>query len=240
MKILSKSIAFFFVITFIAIQANAQVQILEKNALEKIQNGHSHVVVNELHFPESEDFLDVFKKYWTLTKGVDFISSENLSGSLVAGDSYFSIEALHISGYYGSQQIYYYLNLWVPSAKSLKDKNFKIEHEEELAHIAISADFGTMKETMKTNGMFFDFNSEGRLFHWHPGLLKNYLQLLTAELKTGKKLDYHDDMTDKSQVKALSTQTLFIAEDNLNKVTAFVNKQKVMDIKEITKDYKFN
>ena len=37
MKILSKSIAFFFVITFIAIQANAQVQILEKMHLRKFR-----------------------------------------------------------------------------------------------------------------------------------------------------------------------------------------------------------
>src|ERR1700743_3486495 len=55
------------------IQANAQVKVFEKNQSEKIQNGHTHILVNKLDFPQSDEFISVFKKYWTLTKGVDFI-----------------------------------------------------------------------------------------------------------------------------------------------------------------------
>jgi hypothetical protein len=222
-------------------QSKAQVQILEKNVLEKIQNGHTHVIVNELHFPQSDEFLEVFKKYWTVTKGVDFVASDNVIGNMVEGDTYFSLEALKITGGNGGTAMFVYINLWQPTPKMLKDKKFKIGHEDALAHIQLSIDVDAAKDIFIHNkDLDFNFDGDGHFYHWNPGLLKNYLQLLCVQLKTDKKTDFHDDVTDKTQMKNLSATILYCPEDNLNKMGMLVKAGKKVDIKDVFEDYKYS
>ncbi len=241
MKIICK---LYFVLLLVAcsgIAAHAQVQVLEKGVLEKIQNGHTHVVVSDIHFPTSSEFLSVFKSYWTLTKGVDFISANDLPGNLIAGDTYFSLETLRVTGSYGGSAMFIYLNLWLPTEKALKDKKFKVGHEDPMAHILLSADVETILHGYFADKDFgFDFDARGHIYHWNPGILKNYLQLLAFDLKTSKKIDSQDDITDYSQLKLLKGQTLYCPEDNLNKMGTFVKVGKTVDIKDVFEDYKFN
>lgn len=222
-----------------SIKSKAQVQVLEKDVFDKIQNGKTHVIVKSLVFPQVDEYTDVFKKYFNVTQGVDLIAEDNLVGNLVEGDSYFSFEAEKITGSSGGTAIFVYCNLWQPTKKMLKDKKFKIYHEEALAHIQLSVDVEAVKE-IYTNNMDFNLDGDGHFYHWNPGLLKNYLQLLCAQLKTGKKTDFHDDMTDKSQIKALSTKTLYYPDENLNKMGMFVKAGKTVDTKDLFDDYKFN
>lgn len=221
--------------------SKAQVQILEKNVLEKIQNGHSHIVVSDVHFPNSEQFLSVFQQNWVLTKGVDLVSMNDLPGNLVAGDSYFSLQTLRITGMNGGTAIYIYLNLWIPNSKSLNDKKFKVGHEDSMAEILLSADLETILHGYFASKDFgYDFDAEGHIYHWNPGIIKNYLQLLSARLKNGKKDDFEKDITDKEQLKLLKTQTLYCPEDNLHKMGTFVKQGKMVDFKEVFEDYKFD
>lgn len=223
------------------IHAHAQVEVLEKNVLEKIQKGNSHIVVTSLDFPQSEQFLTVFKKYWTLTKSVDLISVNDLPASLVTGDSYFILQTLRLTGTSGASAIFIYLDLWLPDAKASTKKKFKVENGTELAHVILSADLGTI-----LNGYFqskdfgYDFDAGGHIYHWNPGILKNYLQLLTARLQTGKKDNYHDDITNKDQLKLLMGQTLYCPEDNFHKMGIFVKNGKTVDVQDVFHDYKFN
>lgn len=216
----------------------AQVRILEKDALDKIKNGKTHVIVRSQSFPDAMLYADVFEKYFTVTKGVDLITGDEVVGNLVAEDSYFSLEAQKITSNYGTA-IFVYLNLWQPTKKMLKDKKFKINHEDALAHIQLSVDIDAVKEVYG-NSMDFNFDGDNHFYHWNPGILKNYLQLLCAELKSGKKTDFHDDITDKSQIRDLSTKTLYYPEDNLNKMGVFVKAGKTVDTKDLFDDYKFN
>ena len=222
-------------------QTKAQVKVLEKDVLGRIQNGHSHIVVSDVNFPNAEQFLTVFKEYWLLTKGVDLVSIKDLPGKLVEGDSYFSLELLKERGFSGSTSIHIYLNLWLPNNKALKDKKFKIDHEVPLAHILLSADLETVLHGyFESKDFGYDFHAEGHIYHWNPGILKNYIQLLSARLKTGKKDDYENDITDQGQLKLLKTQTLYCPEDNLHKMGTFVKEGKTVDLKEVFEDYKFN
>jgi hypothetical protein len=123
----------------------------------------------------------------------------------------------------------------------LKDKKFKVNHEDALAHIQLSIDLNAVKEIYVSNrDLNFNLDGDGHFYHWNPGLLKNYLQLLCAQLKTGIKTDFHDDSTDKNQIKNLSTATLYCPEDNLNKMGMLVRAGKTVDIKDVFEDYKFN
>lgn len=220
-------------------QAKAQVQVLEKDVLNKIKNGKTHIIVKSLVFPHVDEYTDAFKKYFTVTNGVDLVAEDNVVGNLVDGDTYFSLEGEKITSNYGTA-IFVYLNLWQPTKKMLKDKKFKISHEDALAHIQLSVDIDAVKGLYLSNSMDFNLDGDGHFYHWNPGMLKNYLQLLCAELKTGKKTDFHDDITDKTQIKELAAKTLYYPEDNLYKMGMLVKAGKTVDTKDLFNDYKFN
>jgi hypothetical protein len=241
MQFLRKSPIVLLIILCLSIKVKGQVQIFEKNSIEKIKNGTTHVVVKDVHFPHSDEFLAVFKKYWTLSKGVDIISVDDFEKGLAAGETYFSLSGLTIKGGGAGASIYNYLDLWVPSEKSLKkDRKFKITDEISIAHIPLSIDVETVtKEFKGGKAIDFDFDGGGHIYHWNPGLLKNYLQQLTAQLLTGKKVDFHDDFIDKAKLEALKTKTLYCPADNLNKMGTLVKVGKMVDVKDVFEDYKF-
>jgi hypothetical protein len=135
----------------------------------------------------------------------------------------------------GAMGLFIYLNLWQPTKKMLKDKKFNIYHENALAHIQISTSADNF-----VHGFDFNFDGEGHLYHWNPGLIKNYLQLLAIELKSGKKTNFQDDVTDKTQIKQLRTKTLYFPESNINKMGMFMAQGKTVDKKDLFDDYKFN
>jgi hypothetical protein len=243
-----KTLCLLLIIFCFAGKALAQVAILQKDVLSKIQNGNTHIVVKSMDFPDAQLYLDVFKKYWTVTKGVDFITSDKLVGNMVEGDSYFKLEAIKETGYSGSNAIFVYLNLWQPSKKMLSDKKLKIGHEEALAHIQLSVNsdlaravgVNVVSVSFSNKDLDYNLDGNGQFYHWNPGLIKNYLQLLCATLKAGKKLDFHDDITDKAQIKNLATSTLYCPEDNINKMGTFVRAGKTVDVKDVFEDYKYN
>jgi hypothetical protein len=248
MELSKKSSLILLIIICFVIKANAQVKVFGKNKLEKIQNGHTHVVVSKLDFPGSDEFLDIFQKYWTQTKGIDFIEADHIQENLIPGDSYFSIETLTYdqttnvmlagrsmgaismgiglaipTGKIGS----IYLNLWIPTERSFKDQNFDIEHIYSLAHILLSADQETVKQDFHN-----DFNGDGHIYHWNPGLLKNYLQILIRQLNSDKP----DHLSNHQRLGELKIKTLYCPDDNLNKAKGGTKE----DIKEVFKNYKYD
>lgn len=237
MLLFKKTCPIFLAILLFAAKSKAQVQVLEKDVLGKIQNGHTHVIVKDPNSPLAGEFLESFKKSWTVTKGVDLIAQDNLVGNMMEGDTYFSMESLTVTSSYG-KAIYAFYNLWQPTKKMLKDKKFKINHEDALARIQLSIDIDAVKELYFTDEINPKSGEKGHVFHWNPGLLKNYLQILSAELKTGKKTNYQDEKTNKALIKELSSKTLYYPEDNLNKIGFFLNSGTV-DTKDLFDDYKF-
>lgn len=222
MQIISKAGLLALFITCLFTFSNAQIRVIDKNTLGKIQNGYTHVIVGNAQFPRADEYLSVFKKYWTVTKGVDFITSDNVVGNMVAGDSYFSFEMVQVTGERGGVSLYLYLNLWQPTKKALHDKKFKMTHENALAHIELSAN-GSILMNVSNRNLNINLDGGDYIFHWNPGLLKNYLQLLTAYLKAGKRININDDVTDKTQLKALQNQTLYVAEDELGIYSSRIN-----------------
>jgi len=207
----SKNKCYYFIIIFLLVfsqKTTAQVEVFVKNALEKISGGHSHVIL-DLNSPQASEFSQVYKKYWTLTQGVDFIDSRKLQENLVAGDSYFSLETSMVSYGGSGTVIFYYLNLWVPKEKALKKVDeFDIQDEISIAHIQLSVHGDIGKRTAWPN-----FGADKNINNWNPGILKNYLQQLSSVIKTGKKF-LSDDITNKTQLKLLKDQTLYCSEDD--------------------------
>jgi hypothetical protein len=231
---------FYFIAT-----ANAQIETFyKKGILEKIKNGHTHVLVGNATFPHSEAFLNTFKKAWTITKSVDFVKVDDLAQNLVAGDTYFSLQAHSFNAPHGIVQTFY-LNLWMPDESTIKKRRKnKYTEDDDIAHIRLLYDLqGSIISTMgapSDNQQSSDFDGGGHLSNWSPGMVKNYLLQLSDAIVADKKIDYTDDITIKTKLPSLQTQTLYFPMDAFRETGAFVRYGSFNDTTKILKGYKFN
>jgi hypothetical protein len=216
----------------------AQVDIFSKNALDKIKDGTTHVIVNDLDFPNSAEYYRVFKKYWTVTKGVEFLKASDIKDNLKEGDSYFSIEStIWYSGDVHTSYTYYYLNLWVPNDRAInKPAKYNIHDEVAIAHLNIL--FRLLPGDRPKPSL--DFDGSGHISNWHPGTVKNYLQQLQIALLTGKKMQ-SENVEDKEQIKQLRGHILYCPEDDFFTWNIFGKLGKYTDeqITDLYKEYEF-
>lgn len=219
--------------------ADAQVKIFYKNALAKIKNGNTHVVVKDWDFPGSPLFFSTFKKSWTITKGVDFIKISDLKQNLKAGDSFFSIESYVQNGKNGASSAFFYLNFWILNSPKRKS-NVGLSDESLIAQIPLSVDTLVLKRPKKIkNGVYpdFDFDGNGFFANWYPGTLKNYLLELSIELQKGVKTDLIEDIADKDELKMLRKDVLYCTEDDL--MSPQYTKDKDSYVAKLFTDYKY-
>ncbi|HWD87542.1 MAG TPA: hypothetical protein VG367_05400 [Mucilaginibacter sp.] len=220
--------------------SKGQIAIYDKNTLEEIKNGYTHIVVKDLDFPHADEFLAVFKKYWTVTKGIDMIAASSLNTNLVAGDSYFSFDAngLIPHGYGGGDGVGIYIKLWWPTEAALKNEKTN-HHTYEFAHIKLSADIHLLHSDSFDQKKFdFEFDGGGHVYHWNAGILKNYIQMLVAQLELGKKINTGDQITDNNQLALLKNQTLFCPVENFNRFFDLKGDFKAADAIKIFGDYR--
>jgi len=134
----------------------------------------------------------------------------------------------------GATAIDFYLSLWVPEKsffKRDKDKPLRIGDMNQFAFIELTGDAAMMMKSYthayrRDSADALDFHGNGGILNWYPGMLKVYLQHITAVLAAGKKSDYGDDVTIKNQVKALPQQTLYVDEGDFNRVSTFTGRDK--------------
>ncbi|MGZ3749952.1 MAG: hypothetical protein ACXVB0_13285 [Mucilaginibacter sp.] len=264
---LSKSKTLFSIFLFLFFflsQSKAQIEVLSKNALDKIKDGNTYVVVDYLKFPGAVEFLQVLKKYWTVTKGVEYLRASELKAKLKAGDSYFTMSNFFMnhtmsgtpvsSGVMGGpvngaagaltqysmgSTLYFYLCLWTPTEKSLRQgREFDLKDQNVVANIyvAVHANVGE-----RIGIPMLPFDGSGRISNWNPGTFKNFLQQLTAALQTGKKFK-SEDVANKEQLKLLKDQTLYCSDENFYTTTFSykTGKYKDAEIADLFSGYKSN
>lgn len=199
--------------------ANAQLKIFYKNAFSKIKNGNTHIIVKDWDFPGSPQFFSTIKRYWTITKGIDFIKTTDLKQNLKAGDSFFSIESYVQNGKNGVTSAYFYLNFWtINIGGSRRKSNVGLSDESLIAQIPLSVDTQVLKKPKKIkNGVFpnFDFDGGGYFANWSQATLKNYLLNLSSALQTGNKADLTDVIVNKDELKQLRNDVFYVTEDDL-------------------------
>lgn len=259
-----KNKCFYFVLILSLItlsRAKAQIEIETKNALEKIKDGKTHIIVQDINFPRSVEYYRIFKKYWTVTKDVDFIKWDDLDGNLVAGDTYLSFERWVGTVSQGVSVATTYLNIWTPSEKEIRKQKHADINSNAVSIANIYLDESTeslvkkFREKDYTNVKFdkagpysqYDFDGGGSLLNWSPGIMKNYLQLLCRQLQTGKKYSFGDEITNKAELQLLKNKTLYCTNEVLNKMGFFagVNKirtdaEKSAEIKTLFEDYHYD
>jgi hypothetical protein len=161
-----------------------------------------------------------------------------------------------------------YLDIWMPSESEIKKQKHASANSRasEIVNIYLTENTEMMVKALKEKddshvkvyrgdshyelvGVYsqFDFNGDGYLLNWSPGIVKNYLQLLGAKLQTGKKYSFSDDVTDKKQLPLLAGKILYCTNEVLNKMGAFagVNKirtdaDKAEEIAKLFEDYHYD
>lgn len=219
------------------IKTQAQVVILDTKKTERIKDGITYVLVNSLDFPGSKKYLEVLKKSWTLTKDIRFLPIDDFGKDISPNDSFLSLESMLIRVPVGStyaETINYYLAFWTCNPNFFKkDRKIRQSDEEHIAKIPISVDpkalvndpsFYRQANTLKDIIGNMDFDGGGLLYNWGPGMLKNYLQQMSRLLLLGKKVSLRDNVTNKSELRKLSAQTLFVPNSALIKFSIFNSK----------------
>jgi hypothetical protein len=133
--------AFSLFITFTSVSNAQLLTTFSNNMLMKIKDGRTHIIVAKKDFPRSSEYYNVFKKYWTITKGVDVLLASDVAQNLVVGDTYFDLQSRSAHSQHG-YTIDLCLNLFTPSEHTVKNKNKKrwYSSSDEIADIYISMD----------------------------------------------------------------------------------------------------
>jgi len=222
--------------------ADAQIEIFDKNSIEKIKNGTTYVVVNDPESIYMAEYLNVFRHYWTIPKDVQFLKESDIKSKATPGDSFISFATLTITSSYGATSIEHFLYLWVPEKSYFKKhRDPKTGDMDGIAKIEVSGDAAMIRQTYfgrRTGTDSVDINGP-HVLNCYPGMLKTYLQRLGALLKTGKKINYYDEITDNGQLKELPGQTLYCNTADFDKATMFSAGNNSDKIGKIFEDYKF-
>lgn len=235
------------------LQTRAQLSILDKNGIEKIKNGRTYIIIGSSNSPSEDEFLKVFKKYWTLSKGIDYIKKADIKTIIKPGDSFFSLQSYRTysnstfdHSYNTHTQLFNMVYLWVPEKSYFKkNRELKASDMDGIARIDLAGTGSTLAETyVKGDSMQTDttaFEGGSRFFNWSPGMLKIYLKQITAALQAHKSVSFGDEITNKEQLKTLATQTLYCNQDDFNKMSAFSksNNGNIDNAGEVFKDYAF-
>jgi hypothetical protein len=235
------------------LKLNAQFGIANVDKLEKVKNGITYIAMKDPSSPASKEYIEIFKKYWTYSK-FEFIKYSDIKNYISKNSSFFTVSGYetnvqNINVYSnGSSRnginysiTHLYLELWTCDDKyfEIKNQEFTNEFQREVARIELFTDFQTLSNP--NNIYETEYNGEGHIRNWGPGILKNYIQQLMLLLKNGTAKRLYDNVEGKPNLKDLSTQTLYVPDYvliNFNKWTG--DESKKNEEKDLFKGYKFN
>lgn len=253
MKKLLVSLVFF---AFIAKNANSQIQISISNAEEigKLKTGTTYVVMKDPNSPKTKDYIEAFKNNWTISK-IEFIKYSEVGKYLKPENFFFTLGGyvtsvapmqLYSSG--GKHRVdatttHIYLELWRCSEdfykKKMKKKDKELGESDKisLAKIELFTDFPTLSDPNKLYQSQYD--GDGHIRNWGPGILKNYIQLVTTYLNKGTEVNMAKSITNEIELKKLKSQTLFVPDYVLIKFNKFTgDESKKHEEKELFDDFK--
>lgn len=232
------------------LKAQAQIYVFDNlPELKKIKNGTTYVIMKDISDEKSQPFIEIFKTYWTVSK-VSFINYSDLENNLSPENSYVSFTAISTTkqstrigadsydkGGLQNTETTIYLDLWTVVDRYFKQKGkkkFDDSYKYQQAYIALFTDTKTMLDYEKINEL--DFDGNGHIKNWGPGILKNQLQKLMDNFK---KLDKQQwDLANPIQLKKLNNEVLYIPDYVLIKFNRFNgDESEKHDEKKLLEDY---
>lgn len=246
-------IAFLFTVTF-SFCAKSQIAITNLSELAKIKRGTTYIAMKDPSSEKSKAYIDVFKKYWTISK-YEFIKYTDIEKYISPENSFVTIGGYETNVQFTKQytngsirdginysHTHLYLELWTCSEKYFKsekkNKVFGRGSQVQVARIELFTDFRTLSDP----DLLFqsDYDGEGHIRNWGPGILKNYLQLLMSYLNKNKDHGLFAGIQNKKELRNLKKETLYVPDYVLTKFNKFTgNESKKHKEEKIFKHYNF-
>lgn len=218
---MNKQLRIYFAIALFAICSGAKAQFVVSTAVGKFQKtvtdvgGKTYFIMQDPSAPEVEEYKKVIKETWTLTP-VEIISySEAEKYRKEKGNAFVFLQvstpgsSYNASGEHstkGGYGVYLYLTIgsFSPSADIMTGGIVEVG-------IYLSEAGGRALANYKSGRALVDYNFDGagNLLGWGPGIFKNDLQMMQLAIKDERA---PTDMKGKTEVKKLSSRTLFVPE----------------------------
>jgi hypothetical protein len=194
-------------------RASAQISISDFKGVQKLKGKTTYVIMKDTASPNAIEFKNVFNASWTFSK-IKFINSANVFDYVSSESSFLSFDAI-ISG--NSRQFGF--SLWTPTNKLIRKKQFTFDDKIVLAEIDLLIDDDGALIRDPATIYSLDFDGEGHLQNWGPGILKNYIQQLMGYLGQEKWDPRHQykNTKESEKLKLLLVQTLYVPDYILNK-----------------------
>ncbi|MES2764212.1 MAG: hypothetical protein V4677_18490 [Bacteroidota bacterium] len=233
MKNTALTLVCFIALATLSLKSYSQIGISNITEIEKIKKGTTYVAMKNPSDESSKVFIEIFKKYWTISK-IEFIKYSDIKNHISPENSFFSVggymtDTQFINSFGSGRGIHYeithiYLELWTCDEAYFKntkpDKVFDTQDKWEVGRIELFTDFPTLSSPR--NIYQSDYNDwENHIRNWGPGILKNQLQALMVLLQKGEKKSLYTSSFDEKQLKNLNTDTLFIPDYVMTKFNKF-------------------
>ncbi|MBK6353148.1 MAG: hypothetical protein IPF46_07030 [Saprospiraceae bacterium] len=250
----TKPILILFLINLLTpIIANSQFSISNLSEIAKIKSGTTYIAMKDPNSEKTKEYIEVFKNYWTISKA-EFIKYSEIEKYLSPENSFLTIGGYETNTEFtrlyqnGSQKhginysnTHIFLELWTCDKKYFtskkKNKIFGNGDKIQVARIELFTDF----ETLSNPDLLYqsEFDGNGHIRNWGPGVLKNYVQALMGYLAKNESHSLYTGSSNAKELKKLKKESLYIPEYVLTKFNKFNgNETKKHDEKDIFEDFK--
>ena len=232
--------------------ANSQFSISNLSEIAKIKSGTTYIAMKDPNSEKAKEYIEVFKNYWTISKA-EFIKYSEIEKYLSPENSFLTIGGYETNTEFtrlyqnGSQKhginysnTHIFLELWTCDKKYFtskkKNKIFGNGDKIQVARIELFTDF----ETLSNPDLLYqsEFDGNGHIRNWGPGVLKNYVQALMGYLAKNESHSLFTGSSNDKELKKLKKESLYIPEYVLTKFNKFNgNETKKHDEKDIFEDF---
>jgi hypothetical protein len=208
----------FFAFVILSNVARAQFILKNLKELPRLKDGITYVVVSDTKAGECSSLMRVFKDVWTFNT-VEFITRDEVVSKISPSSSFISVINFVIAerdgDFYMNRQ-YSRIEFWttgskVPGAEEtvgLPKGNKRVT----IGRFEMFSVFSAGGNAEKKES-FSEINcGKGNVLWWSHGIIKNYLQMLTTDLKMDKPYDLYRKINIASEMHTLKNDTLFIPE----------------------------
>jgi hypothetical protein len=191
----------------------SQIAITNIAEVAKIKQGTTFFAMSDPSSPKGKAFTDAIKKMWTLSK-VECIKYTDVEKNIAPNNSFVTIGAnmTTSNSTASSTESRIYIELWTTNGRynydPKKRKHFNQADKIVVTTIELFADSYAQNNPSSLYKM--DYDAEGHLKNWSPGILANYLQQLTALLNKAEIRQADAPFLNKEEIKKMASATLFI------------------------------
>jgi hypothetical protein len=225
--------------------AYSQFEISHTDYIPDVKSSMTYVPMNDTSTAIAAQYKAIFRKYWKFSK-IQFIKYSDLGHYIKQNSSFITIESeitieTERNGNFINHYTYtgMWFELWVPDEKFFKKSytEFKSKYKIPVARIPLYFDNILKASPESIYNMDYDF--AGHVYNWSPGILKNYLQIISAFLDKGDAVKFGKRSEDENEIKKLREATLYLPSYVLIEYNPATAAMSARDEGKLMKEYKY-